>query len=302
MPTAVAPIALQVVPSSAPTPVKNVDSPADPRKSDILTGRAPPRGRKPTTIGQAVQHAVSGGSSGSSGSSSSGSAASPAAQSASASPSSASTQPRRQAAGGAAAPGRRQASEAGTLRHCVRQPAQAARQKPSIVCESSLTCFPFQALARPQHGHQPRQASRQRQCAQPRPLPSLRRLVQLPVVPLASPQPPVPLRLVHLQPVQPSSRQPSSRSLLPAAKRQPPALLPHQSRIARAPTAAQLRVLLPQPTGARARHQVLDPGLREAILRFVRQSCKAVPRQHMATRAHAEILTCHRVGCAVNVK
>ena len=117
------PIAQQVVPSSAPTPVKNVDSPADPRKSDILTGRAPPRGRKPTSIGQAVQHAVggggsssgNGGSSSGNGSSSSKSAAAPAAHSASASPTSASIQTRGQAAGGAAAPAGQQSSDAGTL-------------------------------------------------------------------------------------------------------------------------------------------------------------------------------------------
>ena len=111
------PIAQQVVPSSAPTPVKNVDSPADPRKSDILTGRTPPRGRKPTSIGQAVQHAVGGGgsSSGNGSSSSSKSAATPAAQSASASPTSASIQTRGQAAGGAAPPAGQQSSDAGTL-------------------------------------------------------------------------------------------------------------------------------------------------------------------------------------------
>ena len=284
LPTAVAPIALQVVPSSAPTPVKNVDSPADPRKSDILTGRAPPRGRKPTSIGQAVQHAVTGGGGGSTGSSSSSkSAAAPAAQRPSPAPPSASTQIRGQAANGVAVPAGQQPTEAGALHHCwigtyVRQPAQNSQK--ILRCtqvKQVLNWIPMQALIRPQHGHQPRQALQQRQCAQPRPLPSLRRPVLLPVVPLASQRPPVPLRLVHLRPVQPSSRQPSSRSLLPAAKRRPPALLPHQSRIARAPTAAQLRVLLPQLVGARARHPALGPVPREDILRPCSEAAKHFP-------------------------
>jgi len=45
--------------SFSPTPVKNIDAPADPKKSDILAGRAAPVGAaKPTSIGQTVQQAT----------------------------------------------------------------------------------------------------------------------------------------------------------------------------------------------------------------------------------------------------
>jgi hypothetical protein len=160
------------------------------------------------------------------------------------------------------------------------------------------TCVSFQALARPQHGHQPRQGLRQRQCAQPRPMPSLLQPVLLPVVPLASPRPPVPLRLMHPELAPPSSRQHSSRSLLPVAGQQPPAPLPHQ--MAWEPIVAQPRALLPQPTGARLRHRVLPPGPREAILRPRGKPAKYFPSSGW------QLLPCcnfdHRVGCLVNLK